>query len=124
MPEYDSKKVRSLINTAAAHRMHPGGELAVQLADQLTAVDEVIAASQRATVDAQNLTRLAQADLQTAKDELVDARAKVAPMAVLVDGLKAIVANAKGAKAAALTTLQAAGIEMEVKTPVTPPPAE
>ncbi len=124
MPEYDSKKVRSLINTAAAHRMHPGGELAVQLAEQLSMVDDVIAAANRATVDAQNLTRLAQADLQTAKDELAEARAKVAPMAVLVDGLKAIASNAKGAKAAALTTLQAAGIEMAVQTATPTPPAE
>lgn len=124
MPEYDQKKVRSLINTASAHRMHPGGELAVQLAEQLQAVDEVIAAAHRATIDAQNLTRLAQADLQIATDELKVAREKVAPMGGLIEAMKGIATNAKGAKAAALTALKDAGIEIGVQTATPPPPAE
>lgn len=119
---YDPKKVRSLINTASAHRMHPGGELAMQLASQLEAVDDIIAAAQRATVDAQTATKRAQNDLQTANDELKQAREKVAPLATFTATLKEIAAGAKGkSKTLALTALQSVGIEVEPPKPPTTP---
>jgi len=125
MPEYDQKKVRSLIASASAHRMHPGGELAMQLADQLQAVDETISATLRAATDAQNLERRARADLQVANEELKVAREQVVPLARFTEALKEIALNAKGKiKTVALTVLKDAGIEMEVQPPApTPPPA-
>jgi hypothetical protein len=122
MANYDPKKVRSLINTASAHRMHPGGELAMQLAEQLQAVDEIIAASQLATTTAQTATKRAQNDLQTANDELRQAREKVGPLSAFTDALKSIAQSPKGAKDLAKKTLEAAGIKIE-SAPNTNPPA-
>jgi hypothetical protein len=126
MSTYDQKKVRSLINAASAHRQHPGGELAVQLAEQLSAVDEIIAASQRATVDAQTVTRRAQQDLQIANEESRQMRERVAPYNAFLEALKEIATTGKGKiKAVALTALKAGGIELEPAKPSTPqtPPA-
>jgi hypothetical protein len=121
MATYDPKKVRSLINTASAHRMHPGGELAMQLAEQLQAVDEIISAAQQATATAQTATKRAQNDLQTANDELKAAREKVAPFSLFTDTLKTIAQSAKGAKDLAKKALEAAGIKIEA-APTTPTP--
>ncbi len=126
MATYDQKKARSLISAASAHRQHPGGELAIQLADQLTAVDEIISSAQSATVAAQNATRRAQQDLQTANDEVRQARERIAPYNIFLEALKEIATTGKGKpKATALTALKAGGIELEPAKPTTPstPPA-
>jgi hypothetical protein len=122
MENYDPKKVRSLINSATAHSRLPGGELAVQLAKQLEAVDGMIASSQQATVTAQQATRLAQQDLQIANDELRQAREKVAPLGIFTEALTSIAKNAKGAKELAKKTLESVGIKIEA-APTTPPTA-
>jgi hypothetical protein len=122
MPNYDQKKARSLINAASAHRQHPGGELAVQLAEQLAAVDEIVSSAQTATVTAQNATRRAQQDLQIANDEVRQMRERLAPVNILSDALKEVAATAKGkVKTVALTALKAAGIETEPAKTTTSP---
>lgn len=121
---YDPKKVKTLLNSAAAFRMHPGGELIEELAKQLGAVDEMISAANAATTDANNAANLARADLRVANDELKTAREAVAPLTAFTDALKEIAGGPKGkAKTAALTVLKTFGIELEAPAAPSTPPA-
>lgn len=128
MPEtYDPKKVKTLLHSASAFRMHPGGELIEALAKQLESVDSMITAANAATTDAQNSANLARADLRVANNELKTAREAVVPLGAFTEALKEIAGGPKGkAKTLALTVLKDHGIQLEsLSAPAQPsnPPA-
>lgn len=104
-PVYDPRKVSELLKVAGAYQSHPLGEYINELAAQLTLADEQIGQAHAAMAAANSARNKAEADLDNAQATIHRMRSGATGMSELVDALKAITLNPKGAKAVATAAL-------------------
>lgn len=107
---YDSTKTRDLLRAAPQHRSMPNGEFVVDIADQLNEAEKQLALEVAKVRKAHEET----ADVQRKLDDEVAAHRKFRESATghaqMVDALRAIAKQPKGAAKLATETLAAAGL--------------
>lgn len=109
-PVYDPKKARDYLKVAGAYESHPLGEFIRELAGQLTLAEEALGEMRGAVAAATNARNKAEGDIETAQatiHRLRNGATGATGMNELIDALKAIARNPKGAKAVATEALAA-----------------
>jgi hypothetical protein len=104
-PVYDPKKTRDYLKVAGGFESHPLGEFVAALAAQLTLAEEALGDMRGEVTTAINARNKAEGDLETAQATIHRLRNGATGMNELIDALKAIARNPKGAKAVATEAL-------------------
>jgi len=105
----DTVKARELIKAANNHRMHPGGELMIAIADQLGEAVKDAGAVNDAVRTARLEVQAAERALADERASTQDSKANTARLLAVVDGMRQIAGGAKGPKKLANDVLLANG---------------